>query len=352
MNPKKMSTDGLEHPRSGHEATTGVNTGPGSDGQPSAARRSRRRKGGEEPMVPEAEFRSYYGKPVLNQPVWQSPDIPGYIFLGGLAGVGSVIAAAAQGTGRPKLARASKLGSASAVGLSLAFLVHDLGRPGRFFNMLRTIKPTSPMSMGSWLLAAYGPAASLAAASELTGIASGLGTLATVGAAVLGPAVATYTAALISDTAVPAWHDGYRDMPFVFAASAISSAAGLAMVGAPIDQCGPVRMLGALGGGGELLAERVMERRMGFAAEAFEEGKAELYHRLAEPLLLLGTAGSIMGKRSRVVSVVAGAALLAGSALTRFSIFEAGLNSAADPKYTVAPQRERVERRKNGSPDR
>jgi hypothetical protein len=37
-----------------------------------------------------------------------------------------------------------------------------------------------------------------------------------------------------------------------------------------------------------------------------------------------------------------GAALLAGSALTRFAIFHAGLNSAKDPKYTVIPQRERV----------
>jgi hypothetical protein len=32
------------------------------------------------------EFTSYYGKPVINAPVWQAPDIPGYLFLGGLAG--------------------------------------------------------------------------------------------------------------------------------------------------------------------------------------------------------------------------------------------------------------------------
>ena len=35
---------------------------------------------------------------------------------------------------------------------------------------------------------------------------------------------------------------------------------------------------------------------------------------------------------------------MAGSACTRFGVFEAGQASARDPKYTVVPQRERVER--------
>jgi hypothetical protein len=47
-------------------------------------------------MVPPAEFISYYGKPVINSPVWHSPDIPGYFFLGGLAGASSVLGAGAQ----------------------------------------------------------------------------------------------------------------------------------------------------------------------------------------------------------------------------------------------------------------
>ena len=36
---------------------------------------------------------------------------------------------------------------------------------------------------------------------------------------------------------------------------------------------------------------------------------------------------------------------MAGSACTRFGVFEAGLASAKDPKYTVVPQRERLARR-------
>jgi hypothetical protein len=35
--------------------------------------------------------------------------------------------------------------------------------------------------------------------------------------------------------------------------------------------------------------------------------------------------------------------LLAGSACTRFGIFEAGQASARDPRYTVVPQRARIE---------
>ncbi|MFD9466984.1 NrfD/PsrC family molybdoenzyme membrane anchor subunit [Streptomyces sp. NPDC060027] len=55
-----------------------------------------------------------------------------------------------------------KVSSLAAVSLPATVLVHDLGRPGRFVNMLRVFKPTSPMSMGSWLLTPYGPAAGVA----------------------------------------------------------------------------------------------------------------------------------------------------------------------------------------------
>lgn len=44
-------------------------------------------------MVPDAKFQSYYGRPVLNKPTWQAGDIAGHLFLGGLAGASSVLAA-------------------------------------------------------------------------------------------------------------------------------------------------------------------------------------------------------------------------------------------------------------------
>jgi len=61
-------------------------------------------------------------------------------------------------------------------------------------------------------------------------------------------------------------------------------------------------------------------------------------------ILIGGAVGSLLAGRSRAVAVVSGAALMAGSACTRFGIFEAGQQSARDPKYTVVPQRERVDR--------
>lgn len=343
MNKTDVTKDGLEHVRPGREATVGVNTGPGTKEVPATSPSSRGR--GEQAMVPEAEFQSYYGKPVINQPVWEAPAIAGYLFLGGLAGASAVVAAGAQGTGRPGLARVAKVGAAASAGLSTVALVHDLGRRGRFLNMLRTLKPTSPMSVGAWILASFSPAAAVAAGSDLTGAAPRVGVLATAGAALLGPPLATYTAALISNTAVPAWHDAHKEMPFVFAASAVTSAAGLGLLGAPVEERGPVRLLGAVGGAAELAAERLMEARMGMAKEAFKEGKAERYHKVAQALLAAGTLTSVVVRRSRLLGAAAGASLLVGSALTRFAIFEAGVNSARDPKYTVVPQRKRLEAR-------
>ena len=116
----------------------------------------RRGRGREEQMVPEAEFSSYYGRPVLKETVWGA-DIPSYLFLGGLAGCSSALAAAAHVSGHPELARVSKAGAAGAISLSMAALVHDLGRPARFVNMLRVFKVTSPMSVGTWILSAYTP---------------------------------------------------------------------------------------------------------------------------------------------------------------------------------------------------
>lgn len=301
--------------------------------------------GSEHPIVGEATFRSYYGKPIVNKPVWQAPDIPGYLFLGGLAGAGSVIAAAATVTGRRSLARSLKLSSTAALGLSGVALVHDLGRPARFFNMLRVFKPTSPMSVGSWLLASFAPFSAAAGVSALTGRFERVGTIGTAGAALIGPAVATYTAALVSDTAVPAWHEGHKEMPFVFAASAASSAAGMGLLTAPVRESGPVRVIGIAAGAAELGLLELMKHNMGEVGDVFGAG-AKAYDRAARIATGAGIAtGALFARRSRIASAVAGAGLLLGSALVRFAIFRAGIESAEDPRYTVVPQRKRLQER-------
>jgi hypothetical protein len=324
---------------------------PGSQAVPgsSKSRRWGKHRRAEQPMVPRAEFTSYYGKPVINAPVWQSPDIPGYLFLGGLAGASSLLGAGAQLTGRPSLARAAKAGASGAGCLSMAALVHDLGRPARFANMLRVFKVSSPMSVGSWLLSAYVPATGVAAASALTGRVPRLGAAATAGAALLGPAVAAYTGVLISDTAVPAWHDGYHEMPFVFAGSAATAAAGLGLLAAPPGQNAPARNLGLFGACLELTASHRMISRIGIVAEPYHKGRGGAYIKAGEALTILGAIGSLAARRNRIAGALAGAALLAASAATRWGIFHAGLASADDPKYTIVPQRDRLRRRDHPS---
>ncbi|MGA9308741.1 MAG: NrfD/PsrC family molybdoenzyme membrane anchor subunit, partial [Pseudonocardiaceae bacterium] len=291
---------------------------------------------------PDAEFTSYYNLPVINKPVWSSLDIAGYLFLGGLAGAASLLGAGAQATGRPALSQVSKAGAFGAGVLSLAGLVHDLGRPSRFLNMLRVFKVTSPMSVGSWLLAGYVPLAGIAAASSLSGRAPRIGMAATAGSALLGPAVASYTAALISDTAVPAWHDGYPEMPFVFVGSGATAAAGLGLLAAPVTQNGPSRAMAVFGVGTELAAFERMQRRIGMTAEPYSQGRGGGYLRAGKILSGVGLVGALLGRRSRVLSAVSGAALIAASAATRWGIFHAGLQSATDPQYTIVPQRERL----------
>ncbi|MYT27641.1 MULTISPECIES: NrfD/PsrC family molybdoenzyme membrane anchor subunit [unclassified Streptomyces] len=304
---------------------------------------------GERPVVPRADFASYYGRPVLNKPTWQALDIAGYVFLGGLAGSSSLLAAGAHRTGRPRLARAAKTGASAAITLSLGALVHDLGRPARFLHMLRVLKPTSPMNLGSWLLAGYAPLAVGAALSDLTGAGRRAGAAATAAAAALGPAVTTYTAVLLSDTAVPSWHEGYRQLPFAFAGSGAAAAAGLGLLAAPVREAGPARRLAVLGAALEAGATRLLTRRIGLAAQPYRTGRAGALMRAAEAL----TAGGALlaagpGRRSRRTAAAAGAALLAGSAALRFGVFHAGVASAEDPRYTVVPQRERLRARERG----
>jgi formate-dependent nitrite reductase membrane component NrfD len=302
-------------------------------------------------MVPDAEFTSYYGRPVIKEPVWEPVDVPSYLFFGGLAGASSVLAAGSQLSGHRELARVAKVTALGAISLSAVALIHDLGRPSRFVNMLRVFKPSSPMSMGSWLLAGYGPVAGAAAVSEVTGILPAAGTAATLGAGLLGPAIATYTAALICDTAVPAWHQGYREMPYLFAGSASGAAGGLGLLAVRPADASPARKLAVVGAVTELVAKQLLIRRLAATpglesshglAEPYEQGRAGAVLRAAEILTVAGLAGAVLGRRRRAVSALVGVSLLAASALTRYGVFEAGLASARDPKYTIVPQRRRI----------
>jgi hypothetical protein len=296
-------------------------------------------------MVPEAEFESYYGRQIIKTPTWKTPDVPLYLFLGGMAGASAVLAEGAALTGNTSLERVTRVVAAGGAGVGTVFLVHDLGRPERFLNMLRVFKPTSPLSVGSFILAPFASLASAAAASQVTGRLPRLGRLAGVGAAFFGPPLVTYTAALLANTAVPAWHEAHRELPFVFAGSAASAAGGMAMLLIPAAGNPPARHMAIAGAAVELVAAELLRKRLGMLAEPYEQGRSGALMKTATRLTAGAAVVSAIGRRSRVVSAACGATYVVASALTRFGVFEAGLASARDPKYTVIPQRERLRAR-------
>ena len=306
----------------------------------------------EQLAVPRAEFRSYYGRPILKKPVWNWM-IAAYLFSGGLSAGSAMLAAGADLTGRPGLRKVTRIGSLVSIVASLYLLVADLGRPERFHHMLRVAKPSSPMSMGTWMLSAYGPGAGLAGVAELMPrrlTRTRLGRLVDVlarpaglWAAATAPGVASYTAVLLSQTAVPAWREAHPYLPFVFTGSAAASGGGLGMLLAPVDESGPARRMAVAGAGLELAASRTLEQRLGLSAQAYTTGTAHRLRRWSEILTVGGAVGAVGGGRRRSVVAASGLALLAGSALQRFGVFEAGVASTQDPKYVVVPQRERLD---------
>jgi Polysulphide reductase, NrfD len=293
----------------------------------------------------EHEYQSYYGRPIIREPVWK-PEVPVYFFVGGIVGGSAILSLAARLTGHARLARTSLAIGAAGELVCPALLVVDLGRPERFLNMLRVFKPTSPMSVGSWILVASGSSTATAAACEVLGILPRVKATAEVAAAGAGAGLALYTATLISNTAVPAWHEARRELPFVFASSAAASAGAAATLLLAPGEAKPARRVAILGAvASELVALR-MEQRLGFTGEPYRKDAAGRLRRIATGAISGGAALlAFRGRRSRAVAVAGSALVLGGELALRLSIFQAGLQSARDPVYTVRLQRERIAER-------
>lgn len=310
-------------------------------------------------LVDDVQFDSYYGRQVVKAPPWRGP-IAVYLFLGGLAGGSSLLAFGGQLTNRPALRRNGRLLALGAVGVGTLSLIEDLGRPERFLNMMRTVKISSPMSLGTWILASFGTVSGVLGAVEvdrLTGEKVPLGALrpllkgmegpASIGQVALGPGLAAYTGALLGDTAVPTWSAGRHHMSYLFASSASLASGGAAMITSPVDQARPARVLAAAGVVGDVLSMRAMKESMHpLEAEPLEEGKPGQMLEWAERLAIGGGVLAVLGGRSRALSVIGGAALVAASALTRFGVLEAGLESVKDPRRVIEPQKARLAARR------
>ncbi len=287
---------------------------------------------------------TYYDRPQL-KPAPFNPELVGfYVFLAGLSGAAAVIAAAADLAGGRRaagLVRRGRLLSLLVLVLGAALLVLDLHTPQRFYNMLRIARPTSPMSIGSWLLMGFSGLAGATAAGEVLGGAwRRLARVAQVPTAVAGAGMATYTAALLAATSTPLWAMAPRALAVRFAgASVAAAAAALAMREGSAPHRRDLDAI-ALAGLAAELAGAGAARRAGAARGVTTrlhtpwqtvEGVAATALGAAVPAGVL----AVQALRRRPAPGAALVAILAGSALLRIAVIAAGEASAADPRISL-----------------
>ncbi|QBI18386.1 polysulfide reductase [Egibacter rhizosphaerae] len=282
------------------------------------------------------EVATYHGRPVVKEPEW-TWEVPWYLFFGGIAGSASVIAAARAVTGDERAARRARRLAAAAAALCPPLLIADLGRPKRFLHMLRVLKPSSAMSVGSWTLAAFTGASSAALAAGEADALRRVRPLTDAGAAALGLAMSTYTGVLVADSAIPVWHHARRELPALFAAGATGGAAGLLQVAHPAPETRRL-VLGAAAV--ELAVERRMTRHLGVLGEVYEQGDTGAWSKAAKACTAVGAALSVLP--SRWSQRAGGALIAAGGLCQRWAVYRAGFASAADPRHVVVPQRQRL----------
>jgi hypothetical protein len=209
----------------------------------------------------------------------------------------------------------------------------------------RCLKVTSPMSVGTWILGGCGTALGMARGCEALGVLPRVKLTAQTAAGLLGAPLTTYTAALVANTPVPVWHEARRELPFVFAGSAAASSGAAAAITTSPNDATAARRLAVAGALLELGATKAMEGRLGqLVGEPYGQGAAGRFTRLAKGCTTAGAALVALAGRRRSASALGGGLLLAGSLFERLAVYGAGSQSAADPKHTVVPQRERAAR--------
>jgi formate-dependent nitrite reductase membrane component NrfD len=170
----------------------------------------------------------------LKPPVW-TWEVPTYLFVGGMAGMGAVVAVIAAATGADvTLARDARWIALIGALVSPLLLISDLGRPGRFLYMLRVFKRQSAMSVGAWTLAVFGPAVTasilfraLVTDGSPSAWLTGIIVLSDAVGLMTGLILVTYTGVLLGATAIPVWAANARVLPWLFTASSLGATASM-----------------------------------------------------------------------------------------------------------------------------
>jgi Polysulphide reductase, NrfD len=287
----------------------------------------------------------YYGLPALKPPVW-TWEVPLYFFIGGISGVSSCIAFAAQMFhGDPDMVRLLVWMAFAGAAICPMLLIADLGRPTRFLNMLRVFKWRSAMSMGAWILVAFsGCAAAALAAVELPRFGfdgphvTVLRWLGGVSSTVTGLLLASYTGVLIGATAIPIWFKNRVVLPIHFLCSGLGSAAGICELAGFLLPA--TQTLGFFASGVETLLEAWFLLRKTKVNGPMHHGKlgvaflvAGLLEGPAALLVRIFLGSSPQGR------CIAALSFMLGALLSRYCWIHAGKVSAVDSRGQFEMQR-------------
>jgi hypothetical protein len=285
--------------------------------------------------------------PILNEPVW-SWEVPAYFWFGGIASGSAFVGLACDLVGDRRSAATARKVSLAALTACPPLLIRDLGRPARFLNMLRIVKPRSPMSMGTWCLTLFGNLIGLAVGADLLDRRRSARTLGAA-SAVVGGYLGSYAGVLLATTAVPVWSRSRLFLGPIFVATATATGAAatrltLAATGLPyrhptnraLDSVETIAILAELG------VSSLNERRLEPIIPALDEGRQGRLFRLAKRSvatgLILRALRPLLDPRvQHVVSVL----YLAAGLAFRFAWIRAGTRSAADDETVALTARSR-----------
>jgi formate-dependent nitrite reductase membrane component NrfD len=287
--------------------------------------------------------------PVIHAPVW-TWEVPLYFWVGGMASGASFAALAADIAGDEASARVARKVALGVVLTAPPLLIADLGRPGRFMNMLRIFKPRSPMNLGAWCLVAFSTASAGAVGADLLSARRSARFLGAT-EALLGSYLGSYTGVLLATTAVPVWARSRLFLGPIFIATATATGAGatrLTLAATGQSETHPTHVALARMEAGAILAEltlsAVNERRLGDAGAALSQGSAGRRLRTAKTMVTAGLVLSTIarGRVRRPLQNLASVLYLGGGLAYRMAWVQAGKSSAQDDEAVARMARAKL----------
>jgi formate-dependent nitrite reductase membrane component NrfD len=282
--------------------------------------------------------------PMIKSPVW-TWEVPLYFWFGGIAAGSSFVALACDLAGDERSAAVARKVALGALGPSPVLLIMDLGRPERFYKMLRIVKPRSPMSMGVWALTAFGNLAAVAVGADLLGRRRAARVLGGANA-VVGGYLGSYTGVLLASTAVPVWARSRLFLGPIFVSTAAATGAAacrLTLLALGMKDEEPTsRALARVETGAmavELALSVINERRLGPLAAGLEVGRPGKLFKAAKWAVRAGLALQLT--RRPAAQHAASALYLTAGLMFRYAWVGAGPLSARDDRVVAEMARSR-----------